>query len=309
MNQIRVFAPATVANVACGFDILGFAISSPGDEVVVRLVSDKGVRITKIQGDQGELPYDVEKNTAGVSVLKYLEHIKSDQGIEIELYKNMPLGSGLGSSASSSVATVYALNELLGKPLSKKEMLPFVMEAERVACGSPHADNVAPSLIGGIVLIRSYDPLDIIEIPVPDDLYATVAHPHTLINTSDSRSILRKTVKLEDSIKQWGNVAGLIAGLMKSDYDLIGRSLNDVIVEPVRSLLIPGFSEVKKSAIDSGALGCSISGSGPSIFALCKGKDSAEKVGSAMKDVFGEIGLDCDCYVSGVNRVGPRVIT
>ncbi len=307
-HSIRVFAPATVANVACGFDSLGFAINMPGDIVEMSLHEHSGVRIRDITGDNGRLPREAENNTAGVSVLALLEHIGSQQGLEIVLHKRMPLGSGLGSSAASSVAALYAANLLLGEPLEKAELLPFAMKAEERACGSPHADNVAPGLLGGFVLIRSYDPLDVIQVDYPENLYCTILHPHIELRTEDSRRILRKHIKLKDAVIQWSNLAGLIAGLAKSDYDLISRSLNDIIFEPVRSLLIPGFDRVKASAIASGALGCSISGSGPSVFALSTTEVKAGEVGDAMQNSFAELQLDSDIFVSPVNSIGPRVL-
>lgn len=307
-RRIRVFAPATVANVACGFDSLGFAINQPGDIVEAELRPGTGVRILNVTGDQGRLPREAENNTAGVAVIAMLEHLGSRQGVDIVLHKRMPLGSGLGSSAASSVAALFAVNLLLDEPLEKSALLPFAMKAEELACGSPHADNVAPGLLGGFVLIRSYDPLDVISVDYPDNLFCTILHPHIELRTEDSRRILRKHIKLKDAVIQWSNLAGLIAGLSKSDYSLISRSLNDIIFEPVRSLLIPGFDKVKKSALDAGALGCSISGSGPSVFALSTSEEKARQVGLVMKESFSELNLDSDIYVSPVNRSGPKVL-
>jgi homoserine kinase len=308
MKDIKVFASATVANVACGFDVLGFAVDNPGDEVIVKLKSGSGVKISKITGDGGKLSLDAEKNTAGVSILRFLHYLKSKQGVEISLNKKMPLGSGLGSSAASAVAGVFAINQLLGTPLSQQDLLPFAMEGERLACGSAHADNVAPSLLGGFVLIRSYDPLDVIKIPTPPNLYCTIIHPQIEVQTKDARDILRKKILMSDAIIQWGNVAGLIAGLMKSDYDLIGRSMHDVIVEPIRSILIPGFDNVKFNALQAGAIGCGISGSGPSIFALSKTNAIAEKIGKSMKEVFDALNIGNEVYVSKINNSGPQII-
>ncbi len=307
-KEIKIFAPATVANVACGFDVFGFAVDQPGDEVIVRLKKSPGVVIKKITGDGGALSRDPKKNTAGVSVLEFLKHIKSKQGVEIEVHKKMPLGSGLGSSAASTVASVFGLNILLGNPLKKEELLPFVMEGERIACGSAHGDNVAPALMGGFVLIRSYNPLDVIKIPTPANLFCTVVHPQIEVRTEDARKILRKEVSLKDAISQWGNTAGLIAGLMKSDYSLIGRSLEDVIVEPVRSILIPGFESVKAAAMKAGALGGSISGSGPSVFVLSTSKETAKAAAHAMQKEFKEIGIESEAYVSKINQQGPKII-
>lgn len=308
MEQVKVYAPATVANVACGFDIFGFAVDRPGDEVVLTKKSSPGIIITEITGDDGRLPLEVNKNTAGIAIQKYLEHIgKPEQGFSLALHKDMPLGSGLGSSAASAVAGVFAANELMGRPLSQKELLPFAMEGERVACGSAHADNVGPSLLGGFVIIRSYQPLDIIQVQVPEDLFATIVHPQVEVNTKDARSILEREIQLSKTIQQMGNVAGLVAGLLLPDFDLIGRSLEDVMIEPIRSILIPQFNEVKAAALTAGALGCSISGSGPSLFALSRGRETAEKVAIAMSAAFKEVDIDSEAYVSGINQKGPVV--
>lgn len=307
-KEIKVFAPATVANVSCGFDVLGFAVDSPGDEAIVKMVDKQGVIITKITGDGGRLPLDPNKNTVSATIIKMLDHLGEKRGFEIELHKKMPLGSGLGSSAASSVAGIFAVNELLGNPLSKIQLLPFAMEGERLASGTAHADNVAPALYGGFVLIRSYNPLDVISIHTPSDLHAAIVHPHIEVETRDARSILRKDIKLKDAITQWGNVAGLVTGLLTDDYNLIGRSMQDVIVEPLRAILIPGFYEVKEAAMDAGALGGGISGSGPSIFSVSKGKEKAEKAGKAMVDAFKKIGIESDLFVSKINAKGPIVI-
>ncbi|WP_439581125.1 homoserine kinase [Dyadobacter bucti] len=309
MNYIKAFAPASVANVACGFDIFGFAIQEPGDIVEIRRRDEPGIVITDITGDDGRLPRSAEKNAVTVVMLHLLKHLGiNDFGCEVVLHKNMPLGSGMGSSAASAVAGVIAMNELLGNPLSRKELLPFAMEGERIASGSAHADNVGPSLLGGFVVIRSYNPLDIFTIPVPDDLYCTLVHPDIEINTKDARYILRNEVSLKNTIAQMGNVAGLVAGLMKSDYDLISRSMVDVIIEPVRSILIPEFKEVKEAALKNGALGCSISGAGPSMFALSKGQENAKQAGDAMQKRFAEAGIEASTHVSAINMQGAAVL-
>lgn len=308
-ESIKVFAPATVANVVCGFDVLGFAVDNPGDEVILKKGAGKGLKINSITGDDGRLTLDPYKNTVGVSIKNFLDHIgESDLPVEISLNKKMPLGSGLGSSAASSVAGVFAINQLLDCPLKQEDLLPFAMEGERIACGSAHADNVAPGLFGGFVLIRSYDPLDVVRIPTPAGLYTTIIHPQIEVQTKDARSILRKQVLLKDAVIQWGNVGGLISGLFMGDYDLIGRSMQDVIVEPVRSILIPHFYEVKSSALEAGALGCGISGSGPSVFALCRDESSARKAGEAMSKAFASIGIGSEVYVSKINNVGPLIL-
>ncbi len=305
-DEIKVFCPATIANISCGFDVLGVALDAVGDEMTVRKTSEKGIRITKIDGQ--ELPMATLKNVAGVAGLAFLAASDYKGGFEIEIYKKIKAGSGIGSSAASSTGAVWAMNELLDKPFSTLELVQFSMEGERLASGVAHADNVAPALFGGFTLVRSYKPLDIIPIPSPNELYATIIHPQIEVKTSDSRKILKTTISLSDGIKQWGNVGGLIAALFTNDYDLIGRSLEDHIVEPIRSILIPAFDDVKKTAIQSGALGCGISGSGPSIFAFSKGLEIAEKVEQAMKEIYKNIGIDYDIHVSKVNLEGVRKI-
>jgi homoserine kinase len=310
LTTVRVFAPATVANVACGFDIFGFAVDSPGDEIQLTRRDRPGIDILDILGDDGRLPRETHRNTAGVAMLSFLQHIgrTHDVGVEVILTKKMPLGSGMGSSAASSVAGVFALNELLGRPLELLDLLPFAMEGERLASGTAHADNVAPSLLGGFVLIRSYAPLDVVKLHTPAEIFCTLVHPDVEINTKDARRILRNEVSLKNTIIQMGNVAGLVAGLMKPDYDLLSRSMVDVIIEPVRAILIPEFMEVKQAALDNGALGCSISGSGPSLFALSRDPATAQRVGQAMQQAFLSAGITSEIYVSGVNQQGPRVL-
>lgn len=306
MNEIKVFCPATIANISCGFDVLGVALGSVGDEMVIRKVDEKGIRITKLEGQ--DLPMQTLQNVAGVAGLAFLEASSYEGGFEIEIYKKIKAGSGIGSSAASSTGAVWAMNELLGKPFKRLELVKFAMEGERLASGVAHADNVAPALFGGFTLVRSYEPLDVVSIPSPSELFATVIHPQIEVKTSDSRKILKTNITLADGIKQWGNVGGLVAGLFTADYDLIGRSLVDHIVEPIRSILIPGFDDVKATAMETGALGCGISGSGPSIFTFSKGEETAQKVGEAMKEVYQNIGIDYDIHVSGVNMEGIRKI-
>lgn len=308
MKTIKAFAPATVANVSCGFDVFGFAVEHPGDEVILTLTDEGGVIVKKIEGDGGRLPLDSNKNTASVAVLELLKALNRKEGVEIVLKKNLPLGSGMGSSAASAAAALVGMNQLLGSPLDRKALLPFAMEAERVACGAAHADNVAPSLLGGFVLIRGYEPLDVVSIPTPENLFCTLVHPHLELKTQDSRQVLRSSIPLKDAITQWGNIAGLVAGLMKPDYNLIGRSLMDVIAEPVRSLLIPGFDTIKEKAIEAGALGSGISGSGPTIFALSTDIATAEKVGSAIQEQFSKLKLESEVYISKINSEGAKVI-
>lgn len=309
MNYVKAFAPATVANVACGFDIFGFAIEEPGDIVEVRRRDEPGIVITDIIGDGGRLPRNPALNSVTGVMIHLLKHLGlPDFGCEVVLHKKMPLGSGMGSSAASAVAGVVALNELLDSPLTREQLLPFAMEGERIASGSAHADNVGPSLIGGFVVIRSYKPLDVFSVPVPDSLHCTLVHPDIEVNTKDARYILRNEVSLKNAISQMGNVAGLITGLMKEDFDLISRSMVDVIIEPVRAILIPEFNEVKQAALKSGALGCSISGAGPSMFALSRSREEAEYVGISMEKAFNQAGINSKMHVSGINKEGPKIL-
>lgn len=308
MKTVRAYAPASIGNVSCGFDVMGLAVDAPGDEVIIALNDSGVVSIKAIEGDNEKLPRIAEENTAGVAVIEYLKAINSKQGAEITLIKNLPLGSGMGSSAASAVAAAVAINHLFDSRLPKKELLPFVMQAEFVACGSTHADNAAPSLLGGLILIRDNHPLDIIEIPTPDELICVLVHPHVEVKTRDARQVLKPQVPLKDAITQWGNTAALVAGMMKPDYELIGRSLQDVVAEPVRSVLIPGFDIIKAKAVKAGALGCGISGSGPTMFAFCKSKAIAEHVGDVMQKQFVALGLQSEVYVSGVNKEGARII-
>ncbi|MEP3208654.1 MAG: homoserine kinase [Maribacter sp.] len=306
MNEIKIFCPATIANVSCGFDVLGVALDAVGDEMTVRKTPEKGIRITKLEGQ--DLPTATLKNVAGVAGLALLEKSDYDGGFEMEIYKKIKAGSGIGSSAASSAGAVWAMNELLGKPFTTQELVKFAMEGERLASGVAHADNVAPALFGGFTLVRSCAPLDIIPIPSPRELYATIIHPQIEVKTSDSRKILKTNITLKEGIQQWGNVGGLVAGLFTDDYELIGRSLVDHIVEPIRSILIPAFDKVKSKAVASGALGCGISGSGPSIFAFSKGEEIAEKVAQAMREVYQNIGIDYEIHVSKINPLGIKIL-
>ena len=306
MNEIKIFCPATIANLSCGFDVLGLCLETAGDEMIIRKSDVKGVRITKIVG--ADLPLETEKNVAGVAALAMLENLESEFGFEIEIYKNIKAGSGIGSSAASSAGAVFGINELLGRPFTRKELVLYAMQGEKLASGNAHADNVAPALLGGFTLVRSYNPLDIIKIESPSELYATVVHPQIELKTSDARSVLKQNVSLKSAIVQWGNLGGLISGLYTKDYDLIGRSLHDEIVEPLRSVLIPGFDLIKQTAIDNGALGSGISGSGPSIFALSKGAATAEKIAKAMSEVYENMNLPYEIHVSKVNDEGVKII-
>lgn len=308
-SSIKVFAPATVANVVCGFDVLGFAVNEPGDEVIMRITDKPGVVISKITGDEGRLPLNPDKNTVSASVQDYLKHIgRTDVGLDIELHKKMPIGSGLGSSSASTVAGLFAVNTLFDNQLTNMELVPFAMKGEELACGYGHADNVAPALLGGFVLIRSYEPLDVIALPFPEELYAAIVYPEVDVPTKDARQMIRSKVFLKDAVKQWGNVAGLVTGLFMKDYDLIGRSMVDVLVEPTRSILIPEFYKMRSIAMEMGAISFGISGSGPSVFALTKNEETARLITQALQKLLKDIQINSLSFVSSVNKKGPVIL-
>jgi homoserine kinase len=301
MKEITVRAPATVANLVCGFDVLGLCLAEPFDIMNVRLLDKREVIIRTT--DNFPLPSDPAMNTAGAPLLEMLAGLKGDFGFEVTITKQIKPGSGIGSSAASAAGAVVAANEILGNIFTKEELVRFAMFGEKVASGVKHADNIAPCIYGGVTLIRSIFPLDIIPISSPV-LFVTVLHPQIEVRTSDAREILRKEVLLKDAIRQWGNIGGLVAGLMKGDYELIGRSLEDVIIEPVRSILIPGFDKIKSECKSAGAIGGGISGSGPSIFMLSKDEPTAQAVACVMKSVYDKIGVNYHMYVTTVNHHG-----
>jgi len=306
---IKVFAPASVANLACGYDILGLALERPGDEIIIRKTDGKGLKINKIFGADRKLPTDIHKNTAGLAAYALLKSVdRIGEGIEMDIYKKMPSGSGLGSSAASAAAAVWGINALLDLRLTKRELLHFAVLGEQAADGSYHADNVAPSLMGGIIFIRDNESLDIHKLPPIPGLYLAMVHPAMTIMTKDARDIIKPNVALEDHIHQSGNVGGLIIGFYTSDIELIKRSLNDVIIEPQRASLIDHFYEVKEAALNAGALGCSISGAGPSMFALCSNSIIAEEVSEAMSEVFKRNNIKSHPFISRINQEGAIII-
>ena len=305
MKNVKVKCPATVANLVCGFDILGMALNEPYDIMHLKLSGEPKVVI--INKDDFNLPTEPEKNVAGVVLLSIMEKMDNKFGFEVEIEKHIKPGSGIGSSAASAAGAAVAANHLLENIFLDDEVIQFAMNGEKLASGVKHADNIAPCILGGVSLIRSIHPLDIIAIPSPD-LYVTIVHPQIEVRTSDARQILKKQVLLKDAIKQWGNIAGLVAGFLKNDHALIGRSLEDVIIEPVRSILIPGFDEIKKKCIEAGALGGGISGSGPSIFMLSENEKIAKATEKVMKEVYEKIAVAYNTYVTTINKKGVEMV-
>lgn len=305
MDEIRIYSPATVANLVCGFDILGLALEEPCDLMIFRKKDEPGLTIRNL--DDYGLPEQPEKNVAGVALLSMMAAMKEVPGIEMCIEKRIKPGSGIGSSAASAAGAVAGANLLLGSPYSSLELVQFAMNGEKLASGVKHADNIAPCLLGGITLIRSIHPLDIVAIK-PPPLFVTIVHPQIEVKTSDARQILKKQILLKDAIRQWGNIAGLVAGLMNGDYDLIGRSLEDVIIEPIRSILIPEFNLVKHRSKEAGALGGGISGSGPSIFMLSRDRETAQAVEKEMKFIYDRVGIENSTYVTTINTDGVKLI-
>lgn len=306
MYEVRIFSPATVANVSCAFDILGFALESVGDEMIFKKTTKKGL-VIEMDGNSN-LSTVPEENVAGVVAQAMLNKVQPPFGIKMTIKKGIKPGSGIGSSAASASGAAFGMNKIFGDIFTLREMVEFAMLGEALASGVQHADNVAPALYGGFTLIRSLAPLDIVTIPAPKNLFVSILHPQIEVKTIYARKILKKSVLMKDAVTQWGNIAGLISGLFKEDYELIGRSLDDIIVEPIRSILIPLFKEVKNAALNAGALGSGISGSGPSIFALSKNRDTAERVANAMKQIYDDSGIDFEIHVSGINAQGVKVI-
>ena len=305
MNEIRVLAPATVSNVVCGFDCLGFALSAPYDEMTVRIIAEQTVKI--INRDDFDLPTDPEKNVAGKALLSMMRAIGEDFGFEVEITKHIKPGSGIGSSAASAAGAAVAANELLNRRFSRTELVEFAMDGEEIASGARHADNVAPCVFGGFVLVRSTNPVDVVALRCPP-MFATVIHPQIEIKTSEARKILPAQIPLTDAIRQWSNVGALVAGLQQGDYALIARAMEDFIVEPVRKSLIPKFDEVKNESLAAGALGGGISGSGPSIFMLSETWQAAQKVENVMRQIYELTQIDFNLYVSEINAEGVKIV-
>ena len=307
MNEIKIFAPATVANVSCGFDALGFALNDVGDEMVLKKTVTKGVTISIIEG--ADLTYNIKQNAASVVTLAMLNQTNADFGIDIAMYKKVMPGSGLGSSASSAAGAAFATNELLGNPFSNLALTEFARIGESIACGSPIADNVGAVIYGGFILVKSYHPLEIVKLPVPSELVVSVIHPQIEVRTEDARNVLQSQIPIADAVRQSANLAGFISALYTEDYELLSRSLVDVIAEPYRKKLIPYFDDVKTAALQHGALGAGISGSGPSIFAVSKGIEAAKKVTEAMKNIYQNTSVDFYSYTSSINKQGIKILS
>jgi homoserine kinase len=305
-EEIKVYGPATVSNVGPGFDLLGFALEAPGDELIVRRNGTS--KLALIDESGFNLPTDPEENVAAIAAASLLRDLHSYEGFDLVFTRKIPPGSGVGSSAASCVAAVVGINELLGSPFEAEDLIPYAMEGEKVASGSTHADNIAPALLGGVTLIRGYDPIDIKHIPYPDDLWCAVIHPHLEIRTSESRKLVPRTVPLETALKQCGNLAGLVAGLSTGDYPLIGRSVNDFFAEPYRTHQLPDYASLKESALAAGSVGTGLSGSGPSVFSLCRGEEMSRTVGESMKNHFKTHGIDSRIYLSRISQAGCKIL-
>ncbi len=298
-------SPATVANVGSGFDMMGFAVDGLGDRMILRTNHSESVTISLITGDGGKISRLADNNTAGVAILHFMKYLEIRKGVDLEIHKLSPVGSGLGSSASSAAAAVYGLNELLGRPvLNPSELIPFALEGEKLASGGIHADNIAPAMLGGMLVVRSVEPLDLVQIPVPLTLRTVLIHPDLQILTKTARNLIPLSVSLHDTVAQMANVAGFIMGMVKNDMALLGRSFDDLLAEPYRAPLIKGYAQVKKAALDQGAIGCSISGSGPTVFAFASSDEDAKRIAAAMVAAFLKNGVSSTSYISGINHRG-----
>jgi homoserine kinase len=309
MMSVTAFAPATVSNVACGFDVLGFALHEPGDQVTATW-APHGVHITAIAGDDGRLPREAKRNTAGVAAEALLRAVGETRGVSLSIIKGLPLSSGLGGSAASAAAAVVAVDALIGAHSTTETLIACALEGESQGARSAHGDNIAPAICGGFVLVRCVRPPDVVKLPVPHGLTAVVVHPDLEIETAKARALLGSSVPLGDAVQQWANLGAFVHGLHTGDFNLISRSLEDTIAEPRRAPLVPGLAAIKRAATDAGALGCSLSGSGPSLFALCVGREVASRVAAAMESmVRAHIGGELQTYISEVAHQGARVLS
>ena len=307
MNKIKIQAPATIANLSCGFDVLGLCLNTPYDEIEVIKTSDKKVTLEIIKSPYDDIPSNPQENTGGVPAELILKDLNLDFGFNIRIKKGIPLSGGLGSSAATAAGVVFAINELLDKKLNKKKMIKYALEGEKISVSSAHADNIVPCLFGGLTLIRDMDSFDVINIPI-SEFNIVLIHPHIKINTEDARNILPKNIKLTSAVNQWGNLASLVYAFSSNNHDLIKKSMNDGVIEPIRSVLIPGFNTIKDIALKLGAFGCSISGSGPTIFAITDSSEIANNIGDASKEYYDLENLDCDIYRPDINYGGPVIL-
>ena len=307
MKKIKVFAPASIANLGCGFDIMGMALDEVGDVLEMSLDEDSS-GISIVNETDVPLPEDIDQNVITPVIRKFFEMTGHSGRVDVRVLKKIYPGSGIGSSAASSAAAAFGINELFGAPLSEEDVVVCAMEGENLASGGYHADNAAPAVMGGIILIRGYEPLDVIKLPVPGNLYCPVIHPHLMVSTKAARSILPKEIPMHTAITQWGNVGGLVAGLCSGNIELVGRAMRDAVAEPYRKGFIPGFDELRAKLLGAGALAMNISGSGPSVFALANRSDIAQRVGAIMERHFAQQGILSETYVVKVSNKGARLI-
>lgn len=307
MRYIKVFAPGTVANLGCGFDVMGLTLDGVGDLMEVGV--EEGVCGLSIRNRSGEeLPARNEDNVITPAVMALLEAYGRPVRVEVSILEKIAPGSGIGSSAASSAAAVYGVNELLGRPFTGERLVEFAMMGEALIGGTPHADNVGPAVLGGVVLIRGYEPLDIVRLPVPDDFFYAVVHPAIVVGTREAREVLPREVPLRSAVTQWGNVGGLVAGFALGDVALIGRSMHDVVAEPCRKGFIPHYDDLKAGVLAEGALAMNIAGSGPSVFALASGEAVSQRVAERMQGHFARLGIGCKVYAGRVSNRGARVV-
>ena len=306
MNGVRLFSPATISNLSCGFDVLGLCLETIGDYMEIIKSKKKGIYITSIIGEK--IPYDVKKNVAGVASEALIDSLKPDFGFEIKIDKKIKPGSGIGSSAASSVGAVVGINHLLGNPFKLKELIPYALEGEKLACGSKHADNVAPAILGGITLVRSTKPIDIIKLPIPKNLKAVIIHPKIEIKTADARKLLDQSIPLVKASQYWANLGAFVSSLYENNFKLMKKSIVDDIIEPKRSQLIPMFDSLKQIANDNDSIGCGISGSGPSVFSLANGLKTAKIINNSFKKIYEETGIPFKTYISDINKSGVKIL-
>lgn len=307
MKHIRVFAPGTVANLGCGFDVMGLTLDGVGD--LLEIGAEEGAEGLEIRNLSGmNLPENIEENVITPALRAMLAAYGRPVRIEVTMLEKIAPGSGIGSSAASSAAAVYGLNELFDRPFSGKELVEFAMMGEALIGGTPHADNVGPAVLGGVVLIRGYEPFDIVRLPVPDNFFYAVAHPAIVVSTKDAREVLPREIHLSKAVEQWGNVGGLVAGFALRDVALIGRSMHDAVVEPYRKGFIPGYDELKELVLAEGALAMNIAGSGPSVFALASDYGVAQRIAAQMERHFQLRQIGCHTYAGRVSNAGARVV-